>query len=147
MTTPLNQTTMTIRIPPRPELRLDSQAIHKLLWPHFVGLRREHLWRVDLSARWGFLGAELVSFGTVDSTPASPREVFRGALDACQIVLAHNHPSGVVDPSPQDLELFNRFSLCGKILGIHVADQLIIYEDRCFSQRSTVLPRRAPRRR
>lgn len=146
VTKSLNQNTMTVRIAPQPELRLDADGIHKLLWPHFVGLQREHLWRVDLTARSGFLGAELISWGTIDGTSASPREVFKGALlaGAASIALVHNHPSGVVDPSPQDLEMFERLALCGKIMGIPVSDNLIIYEDRCFSQKRSRLLRRKP---
>lgn len=138
---PLHQTRLTVRIPAQPHLRLDARGIHKILWPRFVGLDREHFWRVDLNARSGFLGAELLSIGTVDSALAHPREVFKNAfaVGASKIALAHNHPSGDLHPSPQDLQVFRRFLLCGDILGVEVVDQLIIHEGRCFSLRESGL--------
>ena len=140
------QTLMATKFGAQPSLRADAEAIHKILWPHFVGLRREHLWRVDLDSRSGFLGAELVSIGTVDMTLAHPREIFSGAIaaGASRIVLAHNHPSGDVRPSAHDEEFFGRIASCGMILGIEVVDQLIIHDERCFSLKAGGRARGSP---
>ena len=52
---PLHQTRLTVRIPAQPHLRLDARGIHKILWPRFIGLEREHFWR-DLwsPSRWAY---------------------------------------------------------------------------------------------
>jgi DNA repair protein RadC len=60
-----------------------------------------------------------------------PREVFRPALEynAAAVVLAHNHPSGVVTASTSDTQITNQIIEAGKIIGIHVLDHVIITKD------------------
>ena len=57
-----------------------------------------------------------------------PREVFKASIlsNANSVICIHNHPGGDVTPSEQDIEVTNRLMECGKILGIEVADHLII---------------------
>jgi DNA repair protein RadC len=112
-----------------------SRDVHKLLWPRFFGLSREHLWRLDLNSRGGLLGGELISIGSVDGTNAHPREIFAGAIRAraSKIILAHNHPSNDVSPSDEDLTMTARLSAAGLILGIELFDHLIIYDEKFFS--------------
>jgi len=73
-----------------------------------------------------------VSIGGLDDCPAGPREVFQAALltNAAAVILAHNHPSGDPEPSPQDLALTQSLLAAGEILGIPVLDH-IITGDRC----------------
>ena len=74
-----------------------------------------------------------VSRGTIDSTLAHPREVFKAALlaNAAAIVVSHNHPSGDPTPSPDDVELTRRLDAAGEVLGIPVLDHIII-GDGCY---------------
>ncbi len=125
---------VALRADPRRRFRT-AEEIHALVRPLFDGLDREHLWRIDLDSRDGLLGAELVSVGTVDQAPCHPREVFGPALvaRASRIILVHNHTSGNLNPSPTDLRARARLNLCGLILGIEVADFLIVHGDRFFS--------------
>jgi DNA repair protein RadC len=60
-----------------------------------------------------------------------PREVFRGAIVAtcASVILAHNHPSGNLDPSNEDISITKRLSEAGKILDINVIDHLIFTDD------------------
>ena len=64
-----------------------------------------------------------------------PREVFLPAVgsSAASVILAHNHPSGDVTPSREDLELTRRMVQAGEIMGIEVLDHLIIARDRFLS--------------
>ncbi len=127
---------LAARMRGQPSLRISSaDAAHRLLRPHFLGLDREHLWRIDVNARRGLLGAELVSIGTFDATLADPRAIFKGALGASGIFLVHNHPSGGLAPSAEDLAAARRLDVCGLLLGIAVIDHLIVYEDRFSSLR------------
>jgi DNA repair protein RadC len=138
-----NSKSRVVRMGARPQCRLSTPcAIHRLVQPVFMGLDREHLWRVDLDARDGLLGAELVSIGTVNSAPCHPREVFSRAIacGASRIVLVHNHPTGVLEPSPSDLQAMERLNLCGLILGIDVADSLIVHQDRFLSLKESKPP-------
>jgi DNA repair protein RadC len=113
-----------------------ARNIHELVSPLFVGLDREHLWRIDLDSRNGLLGAELVSVGTVDRAPCHPREVFGPAMvaRASRIVLVHNHPSGNLEPSTSDRKVMWRLRLCGLITGIEIADYLIVHDGNFYSQ-------------
>ncbi len=66
--------------------------------------------------------------GTVDSTMAHPREVFRGAIvnKATGVILCHNHPSGDITPSADDRQTTQRLKEAGELLGIAVLDHVII---------------------
>jgi DNA repair protein RadC len=124
---------------------LSCRDVHKLLWPRFVGVDREHLWRVDLNSRDGLIGGELVSIGTIDGTSAHPREVFAGALEAraSRIILAHNHPSSDVSPSEEDVAMTARLATAGLVLGVELVEHLIIFNEKYFSfKESGLLSRR-----
>ena len=76
-----------------------------------------------------------VSRGTLDSTLAHPREVFKAALlaNAAAIVVSHNHPSGDPAPSPDDVELTRRLAAAGEVLGIPVLDHIIVGDGHYYS--------------
>ena len=78
---------------------------------------------------------EVISIGTVNSSIIHPREVFRAGIEcnAAAVVLAHNHPSGEVTPSAEDVEITKQLVQAGKILGITVLDHVIITKDRFVS--------------
>ncbi|WP_308421628.1 JAB domain-containing protein [Lysinibacillus alkalisoli] len=67
----------------------------------------------------------------------SPREVFKTAImqNAASIIIAHNHPSSNVEPSPEDIEVTNRLVESGQLLGIEVLDHLIVSNHRYLSLR------------
>ena len=69
-----------------------------------------------------------VSRGTVDRSTVHPREVFRFAIlaGASRVFIAHNHPSGDVSPSPQDLKVTEGLNEAGKVMGIELLDHLIV---------------------
>lgn len=71
---------------------------------------------------------EVVSLGTINSSIVHPREVFRNAIinKANSVILCHNHPSGDVTPSSEDLNTTKRLQETGVLLGIQVLDHLII---------------------
>lgn len=71
---------------------------------------------------------EVVSVGTINSSLVHPREVFRNAIinKANSVILCHNHPSGDLTPSTEDINITRRLEETGKLLGIKVLDHLII---------------------
>ena len=71
---------------------------------------------------------DVVSVGTLNYNLVHPREVFRLAiLKGCAtIVVAHNHPSGSIEPSDEDLSLTRRLAQAGTLLGIELMDHVII---------------------
>ncbi|MDD3816074.1 MAG: DNA repair protein RadC [Desulfocapsaceae bacterium] len=69
--------------------------------------------------------------GTIDSTTVYPREVVKEALrlNAAKVILAHNHPSGNTDPSPQDIELTKKLKEILKIIDVKVLDHIVVGDD------------------
>ena len=76
-----------------------------------------------------------VSSGGVSGTVCDPKIVFTTALNctASGIILAHNHPSGNIQPSVQDVELTKKIVAGGKLLDIQVLDHVIITEESYYS--------------
>ncbi len=72
-----------------------------------------------------------VSVGSLSSSIVTPREVFKRAIlqNAQSIIMAHNHPSGEVEPSSEDIKITKRLAKIGEMLGIEVFDHIIIGED------------------
>lgn len=70
---------------------------------------------------------EIISIGTLNSSLIHPREVFEPAIKhlASHIILAHNHPSGSLEPSDEDLAVTKRLCDAGRLLGIEVLDHVI----------------------
>ena len=71
---------------------------------------------------------EVISIGSLSASIVHPREVFTVAVQhhAASIILAHNHPSGDVSPSKDDIDLTHRLREAGLIMGIEVLDHIII---------------------
>ena len=69
-----------------------------------------------------------ITVGLLDCNQVHPREVFADSLmdRAASVILAHNHPSGTLEPSPEDLALTKRLQKVGELLGIKVLDHLIV---------------------
>ena len=89
---------------------------------------KEHLWVFHLNSRNQIKLIELVSLGILNSSLIHPREVFTRAVGerAAQIIIAHNHPSGEVTPSEDDLVITKRLVKAGEILGIELIDHLVV---------------------
>ena len=90
----------------------------------------EHFVAISTNNNLDIIGYTDVSIGTIDQTFANPREVFRTAIvqNASGIILAHNHPSGRCDPSPEDLATTKKMVKAGVLLGIPVLDHIIVAE-------------------
>ena len=88
---------------------------------------REKFVVVHLNARNMIISYEVVSIGTLNASMAHPREVFKAAIlnNAASIMLIHNHPSGDLEPTGDDVLLTARLKKAGEILGIEVLDHII----------------------
>ncbi len=93
---------------------------------------REHVIGLYLNSRGNVVKVELISLGTVDASIIHPREVFRPAIvgRAIAVIVLHNHPSGSVEPSVDDIEVTKRIKHAGKILGIELRDHIIFSGDK-----------------
>ena len=84
-----------------------------------------------LSTRHHVLAYHELSRGTVDATILHPREVFKAALlsSASSVIVGHNHPSGDITPSPDDRAITGRIAAAGVVMGIELADHVIVSAD------------------
>ncbi|WP_165002921.1 MULTISPECIES: DNA repair protein RadC [unclassified Enterococcus] len=99
--------------------------------------KQEHLLCIYLDAKNQVILKKTLFIGSLNQSLAHPREIFHYAVrySAARIILVHNHPSGNVIPSQQDLKLTKRIQKCGVMMGIEVMDHLIIGRKRYFSLR------------
>lgn len=81
------------------------------------------------------MGMYRMSTGGITGTVVDPRLLFTAALklNASSIILAHNHPSGNLNPSQQDKTITDKLSMGGKILDIKLVDHLIITTEGFYS--------------
>ncbi|MCE2431771.1 MAG: DNA repair protein RadC [Candidatus Latescibacteria bacterium] len=100
-------------------------------------LRKEYFVALFLNARNQVICRENVSVGSLNASLVHPREVFVPAVgsSAASVILAHNHPSGDVTPSREDIELTRRMVQAGEIMGIEVLDHLIVGSERFLSMK------------
>jgi len=103
--------------------------------------KKEHFVALFLNARNQVICREDVSVGSLNASLVHPREVFAPAVGsaAASLILAHNHPSGDVTPSREDIELTRRMVQAGEIMGIEVLDHLIVGAARFLSMKEANL--------
>jgi len=111
----------------------NPEKVYQLIKNKLKDYHKEHFYIIALNSR-NYSIAE-ISVGNLDTSIVHPREVFEEAIKsrAASVILVHNHPSGDPEPSEDDLKITKRLSEAGKILGIEVADHLIITKDKFFS--------------
>lgn len=92
--------------------------------------RKEQLRGLYLNSRYQLIHDEVISVGSLTANIVHPREVFRPALEhgAVAVIIAHNHPSGSVRPTTEDITVTSQLRAAGKMLGIELLDHLVITE-------------------
>jgi DNA repair protein RadC len=98
---------------------------------------KEHFVALYLNARNQVINRETICVGSLNSALVHPREVFLPAVgsSSASMIVAHNHPSGDVTPSREDIELTRRLVQVGEILGIEVLDHIIVGSQRFISMK------------
>lgn len=114
-------------------------AIYRLLCDVFQHDKQseECVYLLCFSIKCKLLGVFEMSRGTVNTSMCSPREIFQKALlcNASRIVLAHNHPSGDVTPSVQDMKTCEVVKSASTIMGVELLDNIIVGDDTYYSFR------------
>ncbi|MBQ7886983.1 MAG: DNA repair protein RadC [Clostridia bacterium] len=105
------------------------------LAPLFIGAGEEHIYMICLDQAGHVLHRSLLHTGTVDQVTLHPRTVVQTALrhNAHAVILAHNHPSGIAEPSQADLDITKRISTALYMIGIRLVDHLIFAGAGAFS--------------
>ncbi len=102
---------------------------------HYSSREQESLVVVLLNGAHEAIGTFVATIGLLNKTIVHPREVFAPAISkrAAAVAIAHNHPSGNIEPSNDDKEVTVRLNEAGQILGIKLLDHLVFTEDRFYS--------------
>ena len=97
--------------------------------------KQEYFIVITLDGAHNLIQKRVVFIGTLNRTLIHPREIFADALTdrAADIVLIHNHPSGSLEPSREDLDITRQLEDAGKILGINILDHIIISKSGYYS--------------
>ena len=116
-----------VRNPGRPVISSPAD-VDRLLRGRIANLDRENFVVVLLNTKNEVIETSTVSVGTLSASLVHPREVFKPAVraSAASVVLAHNHPSGKVEPSREDREVTRRLGEAAGILGIEMLDHVIV---------------------
>lgn len=96
---------------------------------------KEQLRGLFLNSRYQVIYDEVISVGTLTSSIIHPREIFRPAIEqgAIAIIVAHNHPSGSMEPTTADVQVTEQLISAGNLLGIELLDHLIITQEKYVS--------------
>ncbi|HPV97425.1 MAG TPA: DNA repair protein RadC [Spirochaetota bacterium] len=117
---------------------LDSpERVWRLLQPEMAALQREEFRVFILNNKNSILKKTTVSVGTVTEALVHPREIYREAIReaGASIIVAHNHPSGVLVPSREDIAATKRIKEAGVIIGIELLDHVIIGQSSYLSMK------------
>jgi len=81
------------------------------------------------------INVRVVSIGLIDRSPVHPREVFADAVAdrASGVIVAHNHPSGSLEPSANDSEVTRQLKAAGQVVGIELLDHIIFNRTNYYS--------------
>lgn len=95
---------------------------------HLQDYAEEYMWVMCFDNIGHLIGCFELSHGNVDSSIATPREIFQKSLmiGAVKIVLAHNHPGNDPSPSGEDIKATRRIVEAGQIIGIKVLDHFVV---------------------
>lgn len=102
---------------------------------NYADRKQEHFICVSLNGANEVIATRVVTIGLVNKSQVHPREVFADPLTdrASAIIVAHNHPSGKLEPSIEDIELTKQLQESGKTLGINLLDHIIFNHSGYFS--------------
>ncbi|MDR1637072.1 MAG: DNA repair protein RadC [Treponema sp.] len=112
--------------------------IHGVLRYH-ADRKQERFLCLSLNGAHEIIAVRIVSLGLVNRTIVHPREVFADPIidRAAAVIVAHNHPSGNIEPSEEDDAITGRLKASAEILGLHFLDHLIFTETAWFSYRQS----------
>ena len=98
---------------------------------HIRDKKQEYIVCITLNGANEVINNRIVTVGLLNSSQIHPREVFADAISdrAASVILAHNHPSGNIEPSDEDRQITRQMRNAGRLLGIKVLDHLILTND------------------
>jgi len=121
-----NETRYTIRSP---------EDAASYMMAEMTSLTQEHFVVLYLNVKNEVLHKKTIFIGSLNSSIVHPREVYKEAVkhSAASIICLHNHPSGTVTPSPEDIDVTKRLAEAGSVMGVELLDHLIIGDHKFLS--------------
>jgi DNA repair protein RadC len=112
-----------------------SRDAYEIFRPHMIDLPHEEFWVMYTNTASRVIETIKLSSGIIDRALIDARSVLKRALEvnAKNIILCHNHPSGAVQPSAQDIHVTQTIQQACLIFNINLADHIIIGDDKYFS--------------
>lgn len=111
------------------------EIAYKVMYPHMCNLTHEEFWVLYLSRRHEILRESKIGQGGTGATYVDIKFVMQGAIEtlADAMMIFHNHPSGTLEPSPNDRELTEKIRRGAEIFGIRLLDHIIITDSDYYS--------------
>ncbi|PKK89539.1 MAG: hypothetical protein CVV64_14115 [Candidatus Wallbacteria bacterium HGW-Wallbacteria-1] len=108
-------------------LKIKSPSEVLPLLHHYADRRQEHFMVISINGANEVMSVRVATIGLVNQCQVHPREVFADAIAerATAIIVAHNHPSGELNPSPEDMAVTKRLHDAAELLGIKLLDHII----------------------
>ena len=112
----------------------DAADVYSELKP-FAGKSQEHFLSITLDGASHIINTRTVFIGTLNQSLVHPREVFADAIAdrAAGIIIAHNHPSGTLEPSRADIQITDRLKEVSRLVGIELLDHVILAKGGYYS--------------
>lgn len=106
----------------------DPQAVSRYLRLHLANLEQEVFGCLFLNSRHRLLGFDKLFFGSIDRAHVHPREILKRALtyNAAAVILAHNHPSGIAEPSSSDIALTHQLQSLLAQIDVRLLDHVVV---------------------
>ncbi|MDR6405617.1 MULTISPECIES: RadC family protein [Chryseobacterium] len=121
-------------IPEKPVIT-SSNSAYQIFRNHLSDLRTEEFWAIFLNQSNKVIHISQLTQGGINQSIVDVRVLFKTALDhfSTAIIIAHNHPSGNLKPSREDIDITQQIKTAGNMLNIQLLDHLIITQDSYFS--------------
>lgn len=111
------------------DIRLESpEAVVDFMGKRLAEMDREVVCVINVDVKNRPINCHIVSMGALDYAVVSPRELFKASIlsNAASIVLLHNHPSGEIEPSKNDVLITKRVKTVADLIGIPLLDHIIV---------------------
>ncbi|MCX6290862.1 MAG: DNA repair protein RadC [Bacteroidetes bacterium] len=114
---------------------VSSKDVFEIFGPMLADLHHEEFWMLFLNRANDVIGKQQISTGGMSGTVVDPKIIFKAALDfkASSVIFCHNHPSGNLKPSEQDIRLTKKLAEAGKLLEISALDHIIVSQHGFYS--------------
>ncbi len=121
-------------IPEKPQISSSNDA-YKILKLHLADLRTEEFWAIFLNQSNKVIHISQLTQGGINQSIVDIRIVFKTALDhfATGIIISHNHPSGNLKPSDEDIQITKKIKEAGNLMNVQLLDHLIITQKNYLS--------------